>query len=326
MNYTRYEAVGNRTNHSKRGQYEAAHRNADQAEWSAALHGFAHVSAGTRDDMMSETALEFSGTEAHDSSFMGREVADEGLQASTLEVVAERQKLLGPRGYPFQLVSNSLEFKGDNKHPYLALLTLCHLPSVSARPYNTAPVAFEYLSLIAAQAYLGQRSSGWRFGWPRDNKAHLRVSEATRTLQGKAGGDIDAWQWNPVPSKPQNPNPRDLKDAGMDIVAWVPWHDKGPGNLHLVGQCACGEDWKWKQHDLELKALGQWMRLPEPAPIRAIFTPRHLSLPAIRDTAPQAGLVFDRIRMTDEICRCPTAVRRAGRFAQRIVELGKRPY
>lgn len=74
MNYTRYEAVGNRTNHSKRGQYEAAHRNADQAEWSAALHGFAHVSAGTRDDMMSETALEFSGTEAHDSSFMGREL------------------------------------------------------------------------------------------------------------------------------------------------------------------------------------------------------------------------------------------------------------
>lgn len=320
---SRYQAAAGRIAFEKRGIYETEYQNADEAEWSAALKGAAHIWQGTRDEMMSEAAFERGELPLPGDSYMTREAADEGLQASVLEIIDERKQLLGDTGYPFELQGNSLVFRGDESHPYLALLTLCQLPSVSSSQYKAAPVAFEYLSMIAARALLGMRSRGWRFGWPRDNQEHVKVADAAKELQRRAGGDVDAWHWQPAPSKPQNPSSRDLKDAGMDFVAWLPWDDLGPGHLHLVGQCACGEDWKWKKHDLDLNKLGEWMRLPHPHPVRAIFTPRHLALPTLRDAASEAGLVFDRIRITQAIVNCAQATRRSQRFAQRIVEIGK---
>lgn len=324
--HSRYQAAGSRNRYDKRGIYETEYRNSDEAEWSAVLTGVAHISQGTQDEMMSEAALERGDAAIPGDSYMTREAADEGLQASVLEIIVERMSLMGSGGYPFRLQSNSLVFTGDDQHPYLALLALCQLPSVSSTMYKAAPVAFEYLSLIAARAFLGQHSRGWRFGWPRDNHAHTLVADAAKELQRRAGGDVDAWHWNPAPSKLATPNSRDLKDAGMDFVAWLPWHDLGPGQLHLVGQCACGEDWKWKKHDLDLGRLGEWMRLPQPHPVRALFTPRHLALPTLRDAATEAGLVFDRIRIAQAILSSPQATRRASRFAKRIVAIGRQPH
>jgi len=323
MRNSRAIAAGPRHSFTKRGIYETQYSNADDAEWVAALNGIAHISQGTRDDMMSESALECGEPPLDGDSYMTKEEADEGLQAAVLEIIHERILLLGAEGYPFELQSNSLVFTGEENNPYLALLTLCKLPSVTKSPYNVAPQAFEYLSLIAAKTYLGKNANGWRFGWPRHNAAHIRIADAAKELQKRAGGDIDAWHWRPVPSKPTNPSPRDLKDAGMDFVAWLPWHDLGPGQLHLVGQCACGQDWQWKKHDLDLAALGEWMQIPTPPPVRALFTPRHLALPTLRDAATQAGLVFDRIRIVQSIMSDKKSLRRAKRFATGISSLGK---
>jgi len=323
--YSRLEAAGPRHRYEKQGVYETEYSNADDSEWAAVLAGAAHVSHGTRDDMMSEAALERGSADLPGDKYMTREAADEDLQAAVLEICQERMKLLGASGYPFNLQANSLVFNGDERHPYVALLALCKLPSVSSKEYMQAPVAFEYLSLIAARAYMGPKAEGWRFGWPRDNAAHLKVSDAAKELQRRAGGDIDAWHWNPIPSKPPIPSSRDLKDAGMDFAAWLPWHDRGPGQLHLVGQCACGRDWKWKKHDLDLRSLGEWLRLPEPHPVRALFTPRHLALPTLRAAATEAGLVFDRVRIVQAILNDSHATRCARRFSRRIVTIGKQP-
>lgn len=320
---SRYQAAAGRIAFEKRGGYETEYQNADEAEWSAALRGSGHISQGTRDEMMSEASLERGDPPIPGDFYMTREAADEGLQAAILEIINERKQLLGDIGYPFELQGNSLVFRGNESHPYLALLTLCQLPSVSSSQYKAAPVAFEYLSMIAARALLGTRSKGWRFGWPRDNHHHLKVADAAKELKRRAGRDEDAWNWEPAPSKPVNPNTRDLKDAGMDFVAWLPWDDFGPGQLHLVGQCACGNDWKWKKHDLNLDKLGEWMRLPHPRPVRALFTPRHLALPTLRDASSEAGLVFDRIRITQAIVNCTQATRRSQRFARRIIVIGK---
>lgn len=320
---SRQNAAGSRTRFEKRGSYETDYRNADEAEWAAITSGAAHVSQGTRDEMISEFATEDGDHDVPGDRYMTREAADEGLQAAVLEIIEERKKLLGEKGYPFELRENSLIFNGEDQHPYGALLALCQLPSVSSKAYKQAPVAFEYLSLIAARAFLGKRARGWRFGWPRDNAAHIKVSDAAGELQRRAGNDLDAWHWNPSPSLPPDPNPRDLKDAGMDFVTWLPWHDRGPGQLHLVGQCACGEDWVWKKHDLSLTRLGNWMLLPQPHPIRSLFTPRHLALPTLRDAGGEAGLIFDRIRIVQAIMSDDNAQRCASRFAQRIVTLGR---
>lgn len=327
MMISRQIAAGSRTRFEKRGSYETDYQNADEAEWAALNSGAAHVSQGTRDEMMSDIATEDGENKVPGDHYMTREAADEGLQAAVLEIVEERQKLLGPNGYPFKLRENSLVFNGEDQHPYGALLALCQLPSVSSKTYKSAPVAFEYLSLIAARAYLGKRARGWRFGWPRDNAAHLKVSQAAKALQQRsAPHEPSNWQWIPSPELPEEPNSRDLKDAGMDFVAWLPWQDRGPGQLHLVGQCACGTDWVLKKHDLSLTRLGNWMRLPQPHPIRSLFTPRHLALPTLREAGGEAGLIFDRIRIVQAIMSDPIAQRCAQRFAQRIVKLGRQAH
>ncbi|MDD5030674.1 MAG: hypothetical protein PHH58_14455 [Rhodoferax sp.] len=321
MSISRSQAAGTRHQWDKRHHYESEYTNADEAEWSAVLRGSAHVSHGTQDEMMSEFALEDSETPG--ATYMSRESADEALQGAVLEVVAERMKLLGIDGYPFRLEKNSLVLSAADDHPYLALLAICNLTSLSAKPFNQAPVGFEYLSLLAARSYLGPNAKGWRFGWPRANKSDLLIKDAAATLKLRAGSHPNEWDWNPSPSLPESPTTKSLKDTGMDIVVWVPWADLGPAQLQLVGQCACGDDWKFKTLELHLPRLKQWMRVPEPPPVRALFTPRHTPLPTISYEAPQAGLMFDRIRMVKLLMSDARIARAAKRFTRKIVTIAR---
>lgn len=318
----RKAAAGSRVKHENRNHYESEYKNADQAEWAAVLNGSAHVSSGTRDEMMAEAALEQDGL-APGADYMKKDGAEENLQAGVAEIIQERMDLLGG-SYPFSLQSNSLVVAdgATGTNAYIALLALCNLPSLSSSPYNAAPVAFEYLSLIAAKSFLGPRARGWRFGWPRDNDAQLRIKDAADSLQARSGSHDGGWNWQPRSHLPEDPTARTLKDAGLDFVAWMPWRDTGPGQLQLVGQCACGEDWKWKRHDLDLDYLSQWMRLPIPQPMRALFTPRHVAFPTIIDASAEAGLVFDRIRIVQELIQDDAGKRQAAKFIERITQLG----
>lgn len=317
----RVKAARGRTNWEKRHSYEREYQSADEAEWAALLNGAAHISQGTRNAIMSEEATEQRGLDVPGAQYMGRESVEEALQASVLEIIEERKELLGVAGYPFRLEDNSLVFDGGLDHPYLALLTICNLPSLSKAPFNKAAVAFEYLSLIAAQSYLGENAKGWRFGWPRDNAEDLKMKDASAKLKNRAGAHVGEWDWQPAAYLPQDPTTKSLKDAGLDFVAWVKWRDGGPAQLQLVGQCACGEDWKLKTHDLTLPQLDCWMTVPSPPPIRALFTPRHTPFPSILHKAPQAGLIFDRIRIVHALMSGAKPARRARRFVKRIIDL-----
>lgn len=321
MTVKRVKAARTRTSWDKRHRYERDYKSADDAEWAALLNGAAHISQGTRDAMMSEEATEQGGDETPGANYMGREGVEESLQASVLEVIEERQELLGSLGYPFALDNNSLVFNGQLDHPYLAFLTICNLPSVSKAPFNTAAVAFEYLSLIAAQSFLGENAKGWRFGWPRDNAEDLRVKDAAEKLRVRSGSHISEWDWRPAAFLPGDPTTKALKDAGLDFVAWVKWKDGGPAQLQLVGQCACGEDWKLKTHDLTVQQLDRWMAVPKPPPVRALFTPRHTPYPSILYKASEAGLIFDRIRIVHALMASNKASRKARKFVERIVKL-----
>ncbi len=39
------------------------------------------------------------------------------------------------------------------------------------------------------------------------------------------------------------------KEEGLDIVAWIPFEDKNPNTIVVLGQCACGKDWFSKQNE-----------------------------------------------------------------------------
>ncbi|EPJ8187703.1 hypothetical protein LGP27_003819, partial [Acinetobacter baumannii] len=59
-------------------------------------------------------------------------------------------------------------------------------------------------------------------------------------------------------------NLRDLsrqKDLGIDQIIWVKRPDnRKHSHLFLFGQCACGQDYKEKYHDIDLKKLESYFR------------------------------------------------------------------
>lgn len=62
-----------------------------------------------------------------------------------------------------------------------------------------------------------------------------------------------------------SPPLRHDKDLGLDAVSWCPFSDARSGELHFLVQCATGDDWVDKLHDLDLdvwKRHINWAVLP----------------------------------------------------------------
>ena len=92
----------------------------------------------------------------------------------------------------------------------------------------------------------------------------------------------------------------DVKDAGLDFVVWKAMPDGRKGHLFLLGQCACGDDWEEKLHDIDVDALTQsWIRpLSVAAPVRVFATPHHIPNEThFADVNQRGGLTLDRARI-----------------------------
>lgn len=107
------------------------------------------------------------------------------------------------------------------------------------------------------------------------------------------------WYWQPDHDLPIDPQPKDIKDSGLDFVAWMPHLDKRTGNLFLLGQCACGNDWENKYGDIDVARLARWFSpMTHVPPVRVFCTPYHVTEQLLVETSQRAGLVFDRLRLT----------------------------
>ena len=96
------------------------------------------------------------------------------------------------------------------------------------------------------------------------------------------------------------PNASSMKDAGLDLVIRKPFPDRRASQLIAFGQCATGRNWWEKRHELQ---PGDWCRewmlkTPQVMPSKMFFVPHAV---ASRDWAHlgyQAGIIFDRFRIT----------------------------
>ena len=50
-----------------------------------------------------------------------------------------------------------------------------------------------------------------------------------------------------IVTDPNDYNPTDTGDGGVDVVRWLPLGDSQPSNMIVLGQCACTPDWVRKQ-------------------------------------------------------------------------------
>ncbi len=203
--------------------------------------------------------------------------------------------------YPFRLRGSSLERRGRSggfsASTYAFCLMLSVIPWEERREAGYFPERiFEDISCEAAEVYLSGKSL--RFGWPRKgNGIPSNFGQAVATLcrrigEGDGYRDCDATG--------------DEKDAGLDVVAWGPVDDR-PGKIVLFGACATGKNWESKLHQLQpLSFCETYVRgRITPAPARAFFTPHVVPRRRWGLYTSNAGMLFDRCRLSRLVPRLP---------------------
>ena len=97
------------------------------------------------------------------------------------------------------------------------------------------------------------------------------------------------------------------RDFGVDVVAWRAV-DSRSGKLLLFGACATGEDWNDKLNELQPLDFCQlyFLGSVSPDPMKAFFTPRIVPEDLWKNYSKQAGLIFDRCRVSAYVPELPT--------------------
>lgn len=216
-----------------------------------------------------------------------QQVAEEAF--SELE---NRAKACG-KYYPFEIEKGLLKLKENSAEtPYVLLLLLTFKEPTTGHEGTAA--LFEKICAHAAKQYFGGEANGAcaiRFGSPR--KVPLaKLSQAiddlcTKILEG--GGCRDEKYAN------------HLGDEGLDIVAWKHFSDLKAGKIIAFGQCAGGQgNWTDKLNELDGVKFANKLfrgRVVVP-PIRFFFIPRRVPADLWENVSIDAGIIFDRCRIT----------------------------
>lgn len=264
---------------------------ADQTEFAAILRETTALDSGIFDDRIAGALDDFAPLDTR---------ADEGWHRQDLELdlavgrvqeeIERRQKLLGTH-YPFELDDSKLIYKKSKTHVYEFCLATSCADTITSGEFVKLPRTFERLTAVLVCSYLGADSESLHTGWPRDRSAKFKP---TMRLLSKRSGE---WLWSPQPDLPDEPTGD--KDNGVDFVTWKTSPDGRPGQLFILAQCACGDDWEGKFRDLTLERMGKWFNPMTYVPgIRAFITPFLLSDGHLLNVQREAGLAFDRARLT----------------------------
>jgi hypothetical protein len=153
------------------------------------------------------------------------------------------------------------------------------------------------------------------FGWPR--------AQSTAFLPALK----EAWRrfgaYEVVDTEPDGA-PHDLKDGGLDVIAWRHFPDGRPARLIVFGQAASGDDWMRKTAREPADTLiGSWFagyrpRAWLPATIMPFMVHENIAIEDAQDTEraingrmqyheQSHGLIFDRVRVAASAHRALTS-------------------
>jgi len=278
--------------HSLRHVQQRAAHDADQTEFAAVINGSTVVDAGIFDDRIADSMDDYRADDPMNvvSQSHRHDIAYDSAAGAVHEEILRRIDLLGD-AYPFSLSGNNISHTQSKNLVYEFFLAICNSPNITANPYTGLPRIFERLSAQIVRGYMGVHTSAIHTGAPRDNGTSFR--EVMEQLNRESG----EWIWGPEPELPDEPADQ---DGGVDFVTWKMAHDgRCKGQLFLLCQCACGNDWDTKLNDLNLRRLAKWFHPPWlVTPVRAFATPMHLVDGHLNEASRIAGVVFDRARLT----------------------------
>ena len=206
--------------------------------------------------------------------------------------LALRQDYLGNE-YPFSL-DGALGAKpgaAETVYAFLTLVTSFGWSNEDA-PESAASL-FELVSAAALVRYLGgsPRVRSYDFGFPRRNSP-AAFYDAIEDLCQRTGEGIGC--------KVPRPDTAQVKDAKLDLVAWVPFGDRRSNQFSVFGQCATGANWRDKINELQpIDFCKTWLKeQPAMTPSLAFFVPREIEERHWDKVANgDRRLAFDRLRI-----------------------------
>ena len=269
-------------------------KDADQTEVSAMLRGSVLFDAGLYDDRVSGAMDDF---DSKDQTITQRwHLEDLKYETASGEVYDEikRRNDLLKEYYPFQLDGSQLIYKPSKSLYYEFCLAISTAPTITRGDHVYLPRVFERTCALLAMLYLGNDSFAIHVGTPRDKEIGTNFYNAMQKVNELTG----EWVWNSIEDFGERP--QTTGDEGLDFIAWKNTPDGRKGKLFVVGQCACGDDWKTKFNDLTIDKISKWFHPLSYVknPVRAFATPYHLTNTNLVDAQLQAGLVFERARLT----------------------------
>ncbi len=288
----------NDTDWTRRLEQLRASSDADQVEKRAIELGTVNTEEGIRDQLIADAMDDF--VEVDGESWIRDDSKIEDGTSQTANELQRRADILRD-WYPFRLDGNRLTYCRSKTLIYEFCLAIASAPTITDGHYIALPRAFERLIRDVVSIFLGSMSDGYRTGAPSDeDEGRPSRMKAVASDLNRLTGE---WHWHPRSELPPDPNPRDAKDLGIDVVSWKRFGDMRRGSLFLVGQCACGNfsNWPAKFGQLNLHKLAtNWFHPLSFAPANRFFAvPFHIpNSTHLEEITSDAGLTFDRARIT----------------------------
>lgn len=220
-------------------------------------------------------------------------VADrQDLEPITLATFRELEfrRIAAGAAYPFDLSGPLLAANANWKTgsvPYVFCLVLSYWGVRPAGRLHPATL-FETISTYTAANYVAGNAE--KFGSPRRTlpAAFRKAVDRVCQLTGE-GEKFNDRGW-----------PRTAKDDGLDIIAWRAFADGLPGKTLVFGQCASGGGWTQKTTELDPEEFCKKWYLNQPFvyPVKAFFTPHRVGRSDWDRIGYEAGVVFDRCRIS----------------------------
>jgi hypothetical protein len=211
-----------------------------------------------------------------------------------LAEVAERRRI-APAVYPFEPSGRGGVSRVATVSPtiYIFLLWLSapFSPVRVESRYGETDRWLDLLVLNVLLAYLGPTSVGVRFGFPASDDRPTSFPDAIRWLAEKLG--LSEGVGTPSP---------EVKDGGVDVIAWKPFADKRSGFLVILAQVTAEEGWRSKFGNVLLKRWEGWVDFGAD-PMTALAVPFALSWDWERwdDLRRATTLLLDRFRLAEYV-------------------------
>lgn len=232
----------------------------------------------------------------------GIEHDEDRIIDSLEEVMNEtgRRKAACKTGYPFEhdrygsvlkRIDSTTRSRKPSVYIYLLLGTRLNMQNNRTHAGIDGAALLEEVSAAILKAYLGSRNCRtYVFGTSNQggtfkNKIDTLCNELEEGVRFR------------------NLNARQIhaRDAGLDIVGWIPFEDRSSGQLIVFGQCKTGTEWRKHTHNLDpVKFNKLWMEEPFLVdPIRAYFVAEAVDRSNWKASSIAAGVLFDRCRLVE---------------------------